>query len=395
MKRIPILLLASALSISMIQAQNSKITTAANAMVSGDLLSAKKAIDEASLHEKTSLEAKTWYMRGQIHNAIAMDTTGATASVADPLGIALESFQKALTVEDGAKNFRIKIATELLTTYNLYFQKGAIAYNAGNFEEAYKYFSKAAEANSLQIEANPLSALDTGVIFNVGLMAEKTNRMNEAIAAFQRLVDIKYSEAYLYSRLSTLYLENGDPVNALKVLETGRTNYPGDKDIMVAELNFYLAQNKLGDLVGKLENAIKMDPKNAELYFVLGTTHGELIKLDSLNAQQHIDAAIKAYDAALGIDKNRYDINLNAGALFYNTAIEINKKMNALPLEKEAEYEKLKNERNKLYGQALPYFESAHQIDPKNTDCMLALKEIYVRLGQTEKADEMKKQLGQ
>ena len=137
-----------------------------------------------------------------------------------------------------------------------------------------------------------------------------------------------------------------------------------------------------------------MDPKNTELYFVLGTTNSELIKLDSMNAQQHFEAAIKAYDKALALNPERFDINLNAGALYYNTAIEINKTMNALPLEKEAEYQKLSVERNKLYMQALPYFEKGHQIDPKNTDCMLALKEIYVRTNQKEKAEEMKQLLG-
>ena len=93
-------------------------------------------------------------------------------------------------------------------------------------------------------------------------------------------------------------------------------------------------------------------------------------------------------------ESNPLGIKLNAGALYYNTAIEMNKQMNSLPLEKEKEYESLKVERNKLYTKALPYFESAHRIDPTSTDCMLALKEIYVRLEQKDKAEEMKQKLG-
>lgn len=394
MKRFATIMLAAALGITGVMGQNSKVTTAVNAQYAGDLLKAKTAIDEAVLHEKTKLEAKTWYYRGDIHNQIARDTSTQYADVADPLGIALESFKAALAQSD-AKTYKLKVADGLYTTYNLYFLKGANAYSAGNYEEAYINFNKASEANLLQIDANPTAALDTGVIFNLGLMAEKTNRTAEAVASYQKLVDMKYGEPYLYSRLSAIYLEAGRQDEALKVLESGRTNFPSDKDIMVAELNYYLAQNKLGELVGKLENAIKLDPKNAELYFVLGTTHGELIKLDSTNGQAHFDAAVKAYDAALELDKERFDINLNAGALFYNTAIEINKRMNVLPLEKEAEFEKLKIERNRLYQLALPYFENAHRIDAKNMDCMIALKEIYVRLGQTDKAEAIKQQMGQ
>lgn len=393
MKRFATIILAGALGLGTLQAQNSKVTTAANAQYAGDLLKAKTAIDEAVLHEKTGLEAKTWYLRGEIHNQMARDTSGQYASVSDPLGIALESFRKALAQSD-SKNYKVKVGNELFNTYNLFFLKGANAYSAGNYEEAYGNFKKANEANLLQIEANPLAPLDTGVIFNMGLMAEKTDRLGEAVVVYQNLVDMKYGEPYLYSRLSSIYMNEGKNNEALAVLEAGRKNFPADKDIMVAELNYYLNQNKLDVLVGKLEEAISLDPKNAELYFVLGTTHGELIKLDSMNAPMHIESAVKAYDAALAIDPMRFDINLNAGALFYNTAIELNKRMNALPLEKEAEYEKLKVDRNKLYGQALPYFEKAHSIDPKNTDCMIALREIYVRLGQTEKANEMKQLLG-
>lgn len=394
MKRLALVLLAGVVTLQISVAQNSKVTTAANAQYAGDLLKAKQAIDEAVLHEKTGNEANAWQLRGEIHNDIARDTTGQYASVADPLGTALVSLQTALTKPD-VKNYRLRIAEQLFITYNLYFTKGAIAYSAGDFEQAFLNFSKANEANMVQIEANPLSALDTGVIFNMGLMAEKTNRTAEAMAAFQKLVDMKYSDPYLYSRLPTYYLDANQPDKALAVLDAGRKNFPNNNDIMVAELNYYLGQGKLNDLVGKLENAIKLDPNNVELYFVMGSTHGELIKLDSTHATEHVAAAAAAYDKALTIDPNRYDINLNAGALFYNTAIEINKKMNALPYEAQAQYDKLKEDRNKLYNQALPYFERAHQIDPAKTDCMIALKEIYVRLNMDSKAEEMKKKLGQ
>lgn len=394
MKRLALVLLAGILGIHITTAQNSKVVTASNANYSGDYFAAKKAIDEAILNEKTGVEARTWHLRGEIHNNIALDTTSTYASIADPLGTALASLKKALEMSD-VKNYRLKIAEQLMISYNLYFAKGSTAYSAGDYEAAFQNFSKANEANMAQIDASPLSALDTGVIFNIGLMAEKTNRTTEAMAAFQKLVDLKYEEPYAYKSLHDMYLASGNADMALKILEQGRANFPNNNDIMVAELNFYLGQNKLDELVGKLENAIQLDPKNVELYFVLGTTHGELIKLDTLNAQAHLDAATKAYDKALSIDPNRYDINLNAGALFYNNAIELNKKMNGLPYEAQAQYDKLKTERNKLYNLALPYFERAHQIDPTKTDCMTALKEIYVRLDQKEKAEEMKQKLGQ
>lgn len=393
MKIISAIVLSFMVFTSVVNAQNSKVTTAANARYAGEYDKAKQAIDEAILNEKTSVQAKTWVIRGDIHNDIAKDTTGKYSNIANPLDAAFESFKTALTMED-SKNYKVKVAEGLFTTYNLFFMKGLDAYNAGNIEDAYKNFYMANQANMIQMDANPLAILDTGVFYNMGLMAERLGKTAEAIAVYQKLLDIKYEDKDLYTKLSNLYTEGGRADEALKILEAGRAAMPNDKDIMIAELNYYINANKLDILVTKLESAIALDPKNTDLYFVLGTTHGELIKLDSTNGKMHFDAAIVAYDKALALDPNRFDINLNAGALFYNTAIEMNKVMNALPLEKEKEYESLKVERNKLYSRALPYFENAYKIDPTNTDCMLALKEIYVRLDMKEKADEMKAKLG-
>ncbi len=390
MKRITIFLI-TLVSLTYSFAQSSKVTTAVNLMYT-DLPKAREAIDAAIMNEKTMNEAKTWYTRGKIYNLIAVDSTNAFAAIENPIDIALESFRNALNMPD-SKNYKIDIANSLAVTFSLYFSKGATAYNAGDLETAYKYFSKSNETNLLEIDANPLSPLDTGVIFNVGLTAERTNRTVEAITAFQKLVDMKYSESYLYSELSSLYMESGRKDEALKVIEAGRKNFPQDKEIMITELNFYLNDNKLSDLVGKLQDAINIDPQNPELYFVLGTTHSELIKIDSANSKQHFDESVKAYSKALSLAPDRFDINLNMGALYYNTAIEINKTMNALPLDKESEYQKLQAERNALYTSALPYFEKAHQVNPADISTMQALKEIYVRTGQTEKADAIKKLL--
>ncbi|MEZ5013503.1 MAG: tetratricopeptide repeat protein [Chitinophagales bacterium] len=395
MRKIVFALFITMASVLSLVAQPSKVNSAATWLANGELTQARNAIEEATQNEKTMNQTKTWLYRGRIYIAIARDTTGKFLTFdADPLDMAFESFQKALSMPD-VKNWKKDIGDELFVTYNLYFSRGANAYNNGDSESAYTNFMKAHEANMLQLDADPEAALDTGVIFNVGLMAERTKRTVEAITYYQKLIDLKYNESYIYTQLSALFEKNGKEDEALKVLELARERFPNDKDVMITELNYYLSRNQLDVLVGKLNAAIELDPGNVELYFVLGTTHGELVKLDSMHAQEHFDAAIEAYSKALQIDPNRYDINLNAGALYYNTAIEINKAMNVLPLEKEAEYQNLLKQRNKLYTDALPYFEAAHRIDPGNVECMLALKEIYVRTDQKDKADEIKKELGQ
>ena len=45
------------------------------------------------------------------------------------------------------------------------------------------------------------------------------------------------------------------------------------------------------------------------------------------------------------------------------------------------------------FKQALPYFISAEQLDPKDQNTMIALKEIYARSGELNKSTEDKNKL--
>jgi len=87
---------------------------------------------------------------------------------------------------------------------------------------------------------------------------------------------------------------------------------------------------------------------------------------------------------------NLFDANYSLGALYYNKAVEITEKMNALPVDKMDEYNKLKEERDKWLKKALPYLEKAHKLKPNDLNTVAALREIYMRLGDTEKSKQMK-----
>lgn len=112
-------------------------------------------------------------------------------------------------------------------------------------------------------------------------------------------------------------------------------------------------------------------------------------------SKEYFDGAINAYKEALALDPENFDNNLYLGALYYNTAIELNKRIINLPLDAEAEYNKLVEERNELYGMALPYFEKAHEINPDDIPTMQALKEIYAKQNNFDKMNEIKKKLGE
>ena len=50
-------------------------------------------------------------------------------------------------------------------------------------------------------------------------------------------------------------------------------------------------------------------------------------------------------------------------------------------------------EANAVYAKALPYMEKAHEINPEDVYAMRSLQELYYRLKQTDKYNEIKAKL--
>ena len=76
--------------------QTNKRTSAFNYQRYGQLDLAKQAIDEASQDEKTIMDAKTWFYRGNIYYDIAVSTEEKYRNLdPDPFGVAYQSYMKA------------------------------------------------------------------------------------------------------------------------------------------------------------------------------------------------------------------------------------------------------------------------------------------------------------
>jgi len=461
MKRISLLLLTFLTGFALM-GQNSKVSSAITYLENGELDRALDAIETAIVHEKTAIQAKTWFYRGRVFSAIGFDQTGNFADLANaPLDSALSSFNMAMTMPDVKKVQKLM----LLEYQNLqfgFFNMGANAFQGKDYQTAHDAFSKSSESNMKQIEIDPNVPVDTGVIFNIGLTAQRLGNLDEAIGIYKKLVDMKYNEPYVYSSLAQLYKDKGMIDEAIAVINAGREAYPTDQSLIITELNFYLAEGRVEEIVNKLKEAISLDPENVELHFALGNAYTELVKtaviesgtpaesvkacLGEPDTQEQIDnkgggaekwtygkleftmvegkvsdiegditqynkvieqcndeekkdayfeGAVNAYKEALALDPENFDNNLYLGALFYNTAIELNKRIINLPLDAEDEYNKLVEERNELYGRALPYFEKAHEINPEDIPTMQALKEIYAKQNNFDKMNEIKTKLGE
>lgn len=348
------------------KAQNAEVDNAEKMVMIGQYAKAKESIDKAAAHPKTANQPKTLFLKGKIYGAIALDTAQKNLDY-DPVAIAYESLNKAKELDTKKQLDEAEMKNAYFNIYAASYNKGIAANNKEDYQTALKEFKFASQVNPQ----------DTSLYLNIGIMAEKLKDNNEAKTAYQKLADMNYNkEPYIYHQLAELYKAAGDKNAVVATLEKGRKIFPTDNTLMIDEINFYLGEGKSDVIVDKLNKAIAADPSNKTLYFTLGVTYENAKKPEE---------AITAYKKAIEIDPNYFDANYNLGALYYNEAAEIIKKANQLPANKVKEYDAERAKFQKKATEALPYLEKAYEINPKDRNVIISLKEVYARTNQKDK----------
>ena len=146
--------------------------------------------------------------------------------------------------------------------------------------------------------------------------------------------------------------------------------------MILTEADLYI---KLGDEArfGELmQEAIEQDPNNALLYYNLGVVVGN---------QGKREEAIDYYKKAIELDPSYEATYLNLASLILEGESSIVEQMNALGTSAadNRKYDDLKSKREGLFLEAVPYLEQLVNINPKNTDAITTLKNIFGTIGDT------------
>lgn len=362
--------------------QSSQVVSAWNYMKYGQFEEAKNSINQATQDSKTSTWPKTWFYRGNIYLAIYSDTTFRKKNTG-ALTEAITSFQKAM--ELNPKNeFKDQIANALQESALNSFNEGVAPYNSKDYQTAYNAFKQSADLYVYINKTFNQAILDTLATLYTAFAATKLKKYDEAQALYQDLLDKGVSKPEIYASMGEMYIAMNDTVKAITAISKGASMYPDDESLMIQELNLYLFSKQYDKALEKLQIAIQKEPKFTALYVQLANIY-EMQK-DTANAR-------KAYNQAISIEPNNFDATYRLGAFYYNQAVEVNNQMNKLDLNAQKQYDALKIERDILFKKSLPYLEKAHNLDPKDMDTMIALKELYARLNYTDKLDAIKKEL--
>ncbi len=366
--------------------------------------------------ETLKSNAATWLKAGEVYNAIA----GAEANAAQVAGLKGEKFEykdftsAVLAQEAFSKVFEL--------TPKKFQKKEALK----NMQETVGYLNqlanlKLAGANADYAAAYPLlegvnSIRDLLVankkkdIFteegaaeqNMLLTAYAANaagKTGRAKALFDKLVGSKNATAQTFKMYYDVLSATDDPM-ADEILAKGKKMFPEDKDLLFAEINKLMKANNYAALEGKLEAAIKAEPKNASVRNVMGDTYQRLAtsaaeKGEVESEKGYIEKAVAAYTKAKEIDPKQAYASYSIGSIFYNKAAAFVPKMNALGTSKTDQklYDSYKSEMTALFDKSLPHFLEAEKLDENDRNTLIALKEIYARKNDYAKSGEYKKRL--
>ncbi|MBN9286085.1 MULTISPECIES: tetratricopeptide repeat protein [Flavobacterium] len=189
----------------------------------------------------------------------------------------------------------------------------------------------------------------------------------------------------IYKNIASILVHQGKVEEAKAAINDAKQANPGDTSLLLAEANIYLDAKDYVGYKRVITEVLAKDPNDADLLFNLGvisTTSGD------------IEEAKKYYKKAIEVNPNYFNAYNNLGALMLQGEDKMVKEMNSLGTtpKDNKRFEELKTKRNKMYSDALPYFEKALQIDPKEPNIKAILLNAYQVLDMDVKYKALKAQ---
>jgi len=387
-----IILLAFVFAVSGVFAQKGKVSSAQNYKDTGKLDKALEAIEETvdpsnEKSEKTIDWPKTWEVRGEIYQAIFQSQDPNFKQLAeDPLTTALQSYKKALELDDNERSANsVKIKLTLLT--NDLTNQAVEAFNNNDYETALRSFEQILEIQDIDIvKADNPDAVDTVILFNTGLAAYNAKDFDKAIKYYKEAAKYGYNGARTYSLIADTYLQKQDTTNAIKTAQEGFEKYPEDNGVLTSMIDLYLKTGQKQQAMKYLEMAIQQDPKNVTYHFAQGTLY------ESFGEE---DNAIKSYEKAIEIDPTFFNAYYNLGALYYNKGVKQIEVANAVPANENEKYEAELKKADQWFEKALPYMEKCNELQPDDISTLESLKNLYYRMKDMDKYNAVLEKLGQ
>lgn len=338
-----------------------------------NLKNAKASVDKAVANEKTASDPTAWTYKALIYAEMALlDTVPASSK---PLITESQAaYKKALELDkDGSNKANLDhLNTALFSQYEL--NQGVRAYQSNNFADAFTSFT-----NALNYRPG-----DTTITYYAGLSAINSKNYDAGIKNYEQLTKTNFSaNNQIYLDLSRLYSMKGDTAKAISIAGEGAMKY-NDAALATQEIELSLMSGKQKEVITKIADQAKRDPKNKLYPYYLGiaySTVGDVVKAE------------ESYLQAIAIDPNFADANINLGGVMLNKGIALYNEANKLPPSQQKEYDVAMKKAAGEFDKAFPYLQKAAELDPKSRIALENLKTYYLVKKDNAKVDELSKKI--
>lgn len=362
-------------------AQRKNVRKAGRALDKGELKEAIDLIEPALTDEKTKDDPDTYYTRGQIYQAVVIDSSNQYSNVEDPLQKAVDSYRKVQSMVDENDPQYVLTNQQLQQLWGLYVNAGITAFQDRSYEKAIKEFDM----------AKVVKPKDTTAYLYAGISAQSDQQLDVALKNFEELVNLDYVDKDIYNTIIYILLnEKKDNEKALKYTRKAKELFPETSDFLRQEIVILINTNKARDALDRLSEAIEKDPDDEVLYYNRAFLYEQLSDeaKEEEKALEYDDKAVADYRKAIEIKPDYFDANFNLAANYYNRAAEILQQAQNMDLKEYQKRGKEVEEKAKVYFKdALPYLEKSEELRPDDTDVLNTLQTVYTRLGMDDKAE--------
>ena len=339
-----------------LQAQKRNLDDTWFALKNNEIERAKQSIDEAAEHETTRGTSKMHYYRAKVYLQISfLAYSDSTKRSIDPLCElkAAESFLAFLNATDKRSKGDVEeLLSNIAVMGSLLINRAQYFFDKEDYLTMLTYYDQVLALIKLDKKELFLKEGTTAnkLLLNMYTIANVAGDLKSARKYLNNLIDNNYKEPELYIYLARTYFDEGDSATAIKTLEDGRQIYPDDRNILIEEINYYIAKDQTDKLLEKFNEAIQNEPTNERYYFFRGTL---------FHQKRLYDFAEPDYLKSIELNPNAMDAKFNLGAMYVEKAAPIIDKMNVNAANLSL-YDKLESEKNELYFKALPYLEDAY-----------------------------------
>lgn len=339
---------------------------------------AKTSIDLAAENEETKNDAKTWHYYGIVYYKIAaypefndIDTAALEKSLGAFVQIAM------LDMEYFKANY-MDIYQHINSITSNYFNKGAVAYENGDYKKAMECYMTAYMSNAIigQKDNEALLIAAQIAIYNA-------KEYETAIEICNQLLADQYEspKVYQYLAVANGQLENNDAM--LQYIQTGREKFPDDENLINEQINAFLKLKREAEIIDQIKEMANKNKENSVYCFILGTIYG-----NSESTIHSIDSAMVYYNRAIEINPTDENAYINIGSMFIDKSAALYNAANELGFDAESQkkYDVMMSEAKAYDEQALPYVEKAYELVPGDEAIKQALRTLYVRLKMMDKA---------